>query len=295
MSHVPVLLNEVVGILDPQKGEFFIDGTFGEGGHATEILRRITPGGTFLGVDWDPEILERNADLPNRWPQNTVILENGNYADTFRMLKDHYLRKADGMIVDLGFSSWHIDESGRGFSFAKDEPLDMRYNPERNDRTAYEVVNSLPETELADVIYQYGEERNSRRIAKRIVDERRKKKIETAHELSEIVNSAFHFKGGKLSPATKTFQAIRIYVNGEFENIQKLLGSLPEILKPGGRLGIITFHSLEDKLVKDAFKLLHQKGQVDFLNKKVIKPGREEIIKNPKSRSAKLRAIHLKN
>ena len=293
--HTPVLLNEAIEILDPQKGEFFIDGTFGEGGHAKEILERLTPGGTLLGIDWDREILERNADLPNRWPENTVILENGNYADTPRILKDHYLAKADGMIVDLGFSSWHIDESRRGFSFAKDEPLDMRYNPERNDRTAYEVVNSLPEDELADVIYRYGEERNSRGIAKRIVEERRKKKIQTAHELSEIVNSAFRFRGGKLSPATKTFQAIRIYVNGEFENIRELLGSLPEILKPGGRLGVITFHSLEDKLVKDTFKLLHQKGQIDFLNKKVIKPGREEIIKNPKSRSAKLRAICLKN
>ncbi len=289
--HVPVLLNEAIEILDPQQGEFFIDGTFGEGGHAKEILKRITPQGTLLGIDWDREILARNADLPSRHPNDIVILENGNYADTPRILKDHYLPKADGMIVDLGFSSWHIDESGRGFSFAKDEPLDMRYNPEKNDRTAYKIVNSFPETELADVIYQYGEERNSRRIAKRIVEERRKKKIETAHELSEIVNSAFRFKSGKLSPATKTFQAIRIYVNGEFENIRKLLGSLPEILHPGGRLGIITFHSLEDKLVKDTFKMLRQKGKIEFLNKKVIKPGREEVTKNPKSRSAKFRGI----
>ncbi len=294
MSHVPVLLNEAIELLGPRKGEFFIDGTFGEGGHAKRILECLTPGGTLLGIDWDREILERNADLSGRYPNDTVILENGNYADTPRILKDHYLAKADGMIVDLGFSSWHIDESGRGFSFAKDEPLDMRYNPEKNDRTAYEVVNSFPETELADVIYRYGEERNSRRIAKRIIEERRKKRIETAHELSEIVNSAFHFKSGKLSPATKTFQAIRIYVNGEFENIRRLLGSLPEILHPGGRLGIITFHSLEDKLVKDAFKVLRQKGKIEFLNKKVVKPGREEIIKNPKSRSAKLRGIKIK-
>lgn len=286
--HIPVLLKEAIEILDPKEGEFFIDGTFGEGGHAREIAKLIAPGGTLLGIDWDKEILEKNSI---QMANVKVILEHGNYADAPAILAKRNLPKADGMIVDLGFSFWHIAESKRGFSFAKDESLDMRYDPEGNDRTAYEAVNTLSESDLADVIYRYGEERNSRRIAKRIVEERRKKKIETAHELSEIVNSAFHFKGGKISPATRTFQAIRIYVNDEFGNIRRLLGELPEILKPGGRLAVITFHSLEDKLVKENLKLLRGKNEITFLNKKVIKPGREEISRNPKSRSAKLRGI----
>ncbi len=293
--HTPVLLKEAIAILNPLEGEFFIDGTFGEGGHSKEILKRITPGGTLLGIDWDREILEHNSDLPDKWPNDTIILKHGNYADTPAILAKHNLPKADGMIVDLGFSFWHIDESKRGFSFMKDELLDMRYDPDGNDRTAYETVNTLRENELADIIYHYGDERNSRRIAKRIVEERRKKKIETAHELSEIVNSAFHFKDPRISPATRTFQAIRIYVNSELENIRKLLAELTGILKPGGRLGVITFHSIEDKIVKENFKLLHQENTIAFLNKKVIKPEREEIARNPKSRSAKLRAICLKN
>ncbi len=290
--HVPVLLKEAIAILNPKEGEFFIDGAFGEGGHAREIAKRIAPGGVLLGIDWDKEILEKNAKI--QMPNVKIILEHGNYAELPKILEKLKLPKADGMMLDLGFSSWHIDGSKRGFSFRENEPLDMRYDTEKNDLTAYEVVNSSNENDLADIIYRYGEERNSRRIAKRIVEERRKRKIETAHELSEIVNSAFHFKNQRISPATRTFQAIRIYVNGELENVGKLLSEIKDIVKPGGRMAVITFHSLEDRIVKDVFKSLQKNEEIYFLNKKVIKPGREETARNPKSRSAKLRAIKIK-
>lgn len=293
--HVPVLLKEAIEILSPEKGEFFIDGTLGGGGHAEEILKRISPGGTLLGIDWDPEMLEgtekrfEGLDLGSK-----KIFIKGNYADLPKILLGNHLPKADGMILDLGFSSWHIESSGRGFSFGKDEPLIMRYHAANGQPTAYEAVNGLSEKTLADIIYQYGEERNSRRIAKTIVTARKEKKIRTAKELAEIIDTAFGGRRGKTSNATKTFQALRIYVNGELENLKTVLGGLPEILRGGGRLGIITFHSLEDKIVKDAFKLLHKNGKIEFLNKKVIKPEREEILRNPKSRSAKLRAVTIK-
>lgn len=293
--HVPVLLKEAIEILSPEKGEFFIDGTVGAGGHAEEILKRISPGGTLLGIDWDPEMLEgtekrfEGLDLGSK-----KIFVKGNYADLPKILLGNHLPKADGMILDLGFSSWHIESSGRGFSFGKDEPLIMRYNAGEGELTAYEAVNSLDEKTLADIIYQYGEERNSRRIAKTIVTARKEKKIRTAKELAEIIDTAFGGRRGKTSNATKTFQALRIYVNGELENLKTVLDELPEILRGGGRLGIITFHSLEDKVVKDAFKLLHRNGKIEFLNKKVIKPEREEVLRNPRSRSAKLRAVTIK-
>ncbi|MCL4399670.1 16S rRNA (cytosine(1402)-N(4))-methyltransferase RsmH [Patescibacteria group bacterium] len=292
--HVPVLLKETVGILDPKKGEFFIDGTLGAGGHSEEILKRISPGGTLLGIDLDPEMLEKTKRRFEGLDLGSMkIFTEGNYADIPKVIQRHRLPKADGLILDLGFSSWHIESSGRGFSFALDEPLDMRYSPKINDLNAYSVVNGENEYELAKIIYEYGEERNSRRISKAIVTARRNKKIRTSRELSEIINSAFGGRQGKINNATKTFQAIRIYVNGELENLKTVLEETPEILKKGGRLGIITFHSLEDKIVKEKFKSLEKKGQAEILNKKVIKPEREEIIRNPKSRSAKLRAIKI--
>ncbi len=293
MSHVPVLLKEVIEILNPKKGEFFVDGTLGAGGHAEEILKKISPGGTLLGIDWDPGILEETKkrfeglDLGSK-----KIFVEGNYADLPRMLLGNHLPKADGMILDLGFSSWHIESSGRGFSFGKDEPLDMRYNS-RGGLTAYETVNGFGEKILADIIYQYGEERDSRRIAKAIVAARREKKIRTAKELANVIDTVFGGKRGATSNATKTFQALRIYVNGELENLKTILRELPEVLKIGGRVGIITFHSLEDRIVKNAFKMLQKNGQGKILNKKIIKPEREEVLGNPKSRSAKLRAIQI--
>ncbi len=294
MSHVPVLLKEAIEILNPQKGEFFIDGTLGVGGHAEEILKRISPGGTLLALDWDPEMVDETKkrfeglDLGSR-----KIFAEGNYADLPKILLRNHLPKADGLILDLGFSSWHLERSGRGFSFGADEPLIMKYNPQSEWLTASEAVNGLDEKSLANVIYEYGEERNSRRIAKAIVAARKKKKIRTARELAGIVNSAFGGKRGRINNATRTFQALRIYVNEELTNLAKVLGETGEILRPGGRMGVITFHSLEDKTVKDAFKLLHREGKTEFLNKKVIKPGREEVTRNPKSRSAKLRAVKI--
>ncbi|MEK7555359.1 MAG: 16S rRNA (cytosine(1402)-N(4))-methyltransferase RsmH [Patescibacteria group bacterium] len=303
--HTPVLLNETIEILNPQPGEFFIDGTIGSGGHAAEIFKRISPNGMLLGIDWDKAMIENvrqkiSAISNFQFLISKLILKNNNYANLPEILKNEKFGKADGLLIDLGFSSEQLDPpagGGRGFSFQKDEILDMRYsanndNDDDNGITAAEVVNSFSEKDLADIIYKYGEERFSRRIAKKIVEERRKKRIITTFELAEIVNRAVPGRG-RLNPATKTFQALRIYVNKELENLETLLKNLYNIIKPKGRVAIISFHSLEDRLIKNYFRDMAKQGKAEILTKKPIRPTFEEIQINPRSRSAKLRAIIL--
>jgi 16S rRNA (cytosine1402-N4)-methyltransferase len=333
--HIPVLLKEVVEVLNPKPGEFFIDGTIGSGGHSAAILERISSGGVLLGIDWDKKAIEmmREKIAANskicpvvkrsfyygvknprsnpaesgmlRGRQNSkLILVHGNYADLPGILKKYKLPKADGLLLDLGMSSEHLEKSGRGFTFQKDEPLIMRYQfqdvgrpgrPTSQILTAAEVVNTFSEKDLANIFYKYGEERYSRRIAKKIVEERKKKPIKTTFELVEIINKFYmNYKTRrtyKIHPATRVFQALRIYVNDELGNLEKLLKNLAEILKPGGRAAIISFHSLEDRLVKNHFRRLAKEGKVGILTKKPIKPTLEEIKQNPRSRSAKMRAI----
>lgn len=305
MNHVPVLLNEVIKILNLKPGDFFIDGTVGEGGHAKEIIKKVEPGGMFLGVDWDEEQAEkaRKNLIPNskfQIPKKVVIVQ-GNYREIPDIQKKRDFPKADGLLLDLGFSSAHL-ESGRGFTFQKDEPLNMRYSDIGG--TAADIVNALSEEKLADIFWQYGEEKASRKIAKAIVEARRKQNIKTTKQLAEIVENANNIwvyethnikkKGrGKVHPATKVFQALRIYVNDELGNLKSVLGNIGKIMRPGGRVAIISFHSLEDRIVKQAFKKLEEEGYARRINKKTIKPSREEIQKNPRSRSAKLRAIQI--
>lgn len=294
MTHIPVLLNETINVLNPEPGEFFIDGTFGSGGHSSEILKRVLPDGKLLGVDWD----ERNIELGKsiiKGQLTRVIFEQGNYADLPEILKKYNLSKANGLLLDLGFSSEQIENLGKGFSFLKDEPLIMRYD-NKNEMTAAEVVNSFSEKDLSDIFYKYGEERFSRSIAKKIVGERKKEKILTTSRLVEIIKQAVpkSYEKGRIHPATRTFQALRIFVNAELENLEKLLKNLGKIIKTGGRVAIISFHSLEDRIVKNYFREMDKNGTGNLLTKKPIIASEKEIALNPRSRSAKLRAIRIK-
>ena len=289
--HIPVLLNEVIEILSPKKGEFIIDGTFGAGGHSSAILEKISPNGILLAVDWDEQAIKKGK-LVVQSQKARVLLVHGNYADLPEILKKHRLPKADGLLLDLGFSSDQIESSGKGFSFLRNEPLDMRYDV-KQELTAAAVVNGFKEDELADVLYKYGDERMSRKIAKSVVEFRKKKKILETFELVEAINRAIPYRRGKIHPATRTFQALRIYVNGELDNIVRVLEDLPQIIKPGGRVAIISFHSLEDGIVKRFFKQMQRENKGEILTKKPVIPVKGEILSNPRSRSAKLRGIKL--
>lgn len=300
MIHKPVLLKETIEILSPMPGEFFIDGTFGAGGHSEAILEKIGPGGKLLGIDWDAVAIKRfKIEKLKDWGKNLILVQ-GNYVNIPEILKE--INKADpsiplrvnGLIIDLGLSSNQLENSGKGFSFMKDEILDMRFDSEGGARTAGEIINSLSEKELADIFWKYGEERNSRKIVRGIIEKRRKSRIKTTFELAEVVENAVS-RRGKIHPATKVFQALRIYVNDELGNLERLLENLGGILKPQGRAAIISFHSLEDRLVKNYFRDMAKSGRAEILTKKPIVPSQEEIKNNQRSRSAKLRGIKYDN
>lgn len=288
MPHIPVLLEETIKALDPQEGEFIVDGTVDGGGHAEAILARIGPKGKLLGVELDEEILKGCRERLGHAKNADLAL--GNYKDLPEILKEKKLGLADGLLLDLGFSSEQLI-SGRGFSFEKDEPLLMTYGKDTVPAKVW--LKKLKEAELADIIYRFGGERMSRRIARAIKTAR---EINTSKELAEIVRRALpgNYERHRIHPATRTFQALRIFVNGELENLAQTLQELPRIVRPGGRVAIISFHSLEDKLVKDGFKRMVKEGTAELLFKKPIPATYEEIKKNPRSRSAKLRAIILR-
>ena len=300
MPHIPVLLQEVIALTDPRLGEFVIDGTVGSGGHARAFAEIIGPKGKFLGVDWDEDSvtiaskeLQPLKKEKNIWP--AVFIEQANYTEIPEILRKKKIGKADILLLDLGFSSMQIDDPKRGFSFRAEEwaPLDMRY--ERKGPTAADEINGLPESELADIIFRYGEERNARRIAHGIVAARRRKKFSTVQELVRAIHDSFppSRQHGKIHFATRTFQALRIHVNHEFENIQKAMDDLQEVLGSGGRAAVITFHSAEDRIVKRAFRSLAEQKVATLVTKKPVVPTREEVRRNPRARSAKLRVIRL--
>jgi 16S rRNA (cytosine1402-N4)-methyltransferase len=295
VKHVPVLLKEVVESLNLSKGKFIVDGTIDGGGHAREIVAKIMPGGRFLGIDLDIDLLEKiKESFMKEFSGNecNVRVEWGNYKDMDYVLNQNHLGKPDGILLDLGFSSFHLDDSGRGFSFQKDERLDMRYDT-TSGISAAEVVNSTDERVLADMIWKFGEEKFSRQIAKAIVQSRRKNRIETTLQLSEIISGGVpaFYRRGKINPATKTFQALRIYVNDELRNLAEFLQKVPEVIASGGRVSIISFHSLEDRMVKKAFADFKKEGLARIITKKPIVATREEVARNPRSRSAKLRVL----
>jgi 16S rRNA (cytosine1402-N4)-methyltransferase len=299
VGHVPVLLKEAIDFLAVRRGGTVIDATVGLGGHSLEIAKRLGAPGHLIGVDKDPAALEiaqarlvvgrrslvvgeSGQPANSDWP--TVTLLHGSFAE---IANDQAPGSIDGVLADLGVSSLQFDTAARGFSFQADAPLDMRMNP-LSERTAEQVVNHLDERELADVIYEFGEERRSRRIARAIV---RSRPVHTTRELVAVISAAARsMKHERIHPATRTFQALRIFVNRELDDLRDLMTSAPQILKPGGRLVVISFHSLEDRIVKDAFRDGVKLGHYRILTKKPVTASEEEIDRNPRSRSAKMRA-----
>lgn len=293
MLHIPVLLKESIEKLSPKEGEFFIDCTGGGGGHSREILKRIGKRGKLLVIDWDKNNVRNLKEIFK--DNENVFVEQANYKDAPELVEKNKLGKADGLIIDLGFSTDQIEEGGRGFSFLKEEILDMRYELKEGGLTAAEVVNQFSEKDLADIFYKYGEERYSRQIAKNIVESRRKKRILMTFDLVEIIRSSVpkKYERGRINPATRVFQALRIYVNDELGNLEEILKNLRVLMNKNGRVAIISFHSLEDRIVKNYFREMVKNSFADFINKKPIVPTDEEILNNPKSRSAKMRAIRV--
>jgi 16S rRNA (cytosine1402-N4)-methyltransferase len=276
------LLDEVVAWLDPRPGAILVDGTVGAGGHARPLAERVGPEGRVIGLDRDPEMLALASRATEGLP---VTLIQSSYARLMDVLDDLEIDRIDGILLDLGLSSDQLAWSHRGFSFAADGPLDMRFDP-RLHVSAADLVNSLDAEELANIIYQYGEERHSRRIARRIVEERRVEPIVTTARLAEIVRRSVPGKWGAIDPATRTFQALRIEVNDELAALDDLLAELGGCLSENGRAAIISFHSLEDRRVKHAFR---DDPELTVLTRKPVTASAEELAANARSRSAKLR------
>jgi 16S rRNA (cytosine1402-N4)-methyltransferase len=285
--HVPVLAAEVVHFLAPQPGQTIVDCTVGAGGHARLIAERLAPGGRLIGLDQDPAMLElarpQLAGLP-------VTLVQAGFDQIADVLREQSVTAVDGVLADLGISSDQLDDPNRGLSFQHDAPLDMRMDPTRGE-TAADLLRRLPERDLADLIYQFGEERFSRRIAQRIVEARDREPVETTGQLAALVRQCVPRGRGGIDPATRTFQALRIAVNDELGALDSLLTQLPNCVRPGGRAVIISFHSLEDRRVKQAFR---DSAVWQVLTKKPVTAGEDEERSNPRSRSAKLRAAQRK-
>ncbi len=297
-SHLPVLLAESLEFLAVATNGVYVDGTVGEGGHTEGILRASGPNGVVLGIDRDPRSLAVARRRLDRYGSR-AMLAHGNYADMGRIAADHGISEVDGILLDLGFSSRQVNTAGYGFSFQTDEPLDMRYNPVGD--TAADIVNSASEGELADVIFRYGEERRSRAIARAIV---RSRPIETTGQLAQVVARSVGGRRGGRHPATRTFQALRIAVNQELTQVEAGLAAAGELLKPGGRLAVISYHSLEDRLVKEWMDretatcvcppefpvcVCEQEPRFRTVRRRIVRPTNEEITDNPRSRSARLR------
>jgi 16S rRNA (cytosine1402-N4)-methyltransferase len=289
-NHVPVLLKEAIDFLSVRRGGTYIDATVGLGGHSYEIAKRLGAPGRLIGLDKDPAALEiagsrlRASGVGEAdWP--AIELRQASFAS----LAEARSPIADGLLADIGVSSLQLNDAARGFSFQADGPLDMRMDP-RSERTAEQVVNHLDERELADVIYEFGEERRSRRIARAIV---RSRPIRSTAHLADVISAAarpMNSEQRRIHPATRTFQALRIFVNRELDDLRALLDAAPRVMKPGGRVVVISFHSLEDRIVKDAFREAAKQGSMSLLTKKPLTATEEESDRNPRARSAKLRA-----
>jgi 16S rRNA (cytosine1402-N4)-methyltransferase len=289
-QHVPVLLEESLEYLNVQPGGVYVDATLGLGGHSAAIARKLGGAGKLICFDRDPEAMGKAQarlaavaeELGAEMPQVQYVPRP--FSEIAEVIEPGSL---NGLLADFGVSSLQLDEAHRGFSFRTDGPLDMRMDS-RSELTAQQVVNQADEEDLANLIYEFGEERRSRRIARAIV---RARPIETTAELARVISAvAPSMKGDKIHPATRTFQALRIRVNDEIGEIQSLLKSAESLLKPGGRVVLISFHSLEDRPVKDSFKEAAKAGTLEILTKKPVVAGEQESLRNPRSRSAKLRA-----
>jgi 16S rRNA (cytosine1402-N4)-methyltransferase len=288
-GHVPVLLKEAIDFLTVRRGGTYLDATVGLGGHSYEIAKRLGAPGHLIGFDKDPAALEmarKKLMAISESERPHVTLMHGSFAEVGERVAPASL---DGLLADLGVSSLQLSDAARGFSFQAEGPLDMRMNP-MSGETAEQVVNHVDERELADVIYEFGEERRSRRIARAIV---RSRPIRTTKQLVEVVSAAarsMNQKHERIHPATRTFQALRIFVNRELDDLKALFEASPGVLKPGGRLVVISFHSLEDRIVKDAMREGAKDEYFRLLTKKPVTASEDEIDRNPRSRSAKMRA-----
>jgi 16S rRNA (cytosine1402-N4)-methyltransferase len=291
--HIPVLLNESIAALDPKPNENFIDCTFGWGGHSLAILEKNEPKGLVIGLDWDRESLQKFKLMnPEAAANKRLILENINFAEIRQVAAAHKIERINGILFDLGMSSWHVDASQKGFSFSKDELLDMRYSA-NGETTAADIINSRSAADMEKIFEDYGQENYAKKIAKAVEKERRQKPIKTTGELVSIIESAIprgpaNYRKNSIA---RIFQALRIAVNSEFENIEKGISEAFDILSDGGRMAVITFHSLEDGIIKRMFREFADTGKAELINKKPIVPTSEEIDDNPRARSAKLRAI----
>ena len=296
LQHKPVMCEEVLSILNPSDGCVYLDGTLGAGGHSRKILESADC--SVVGIDKDPTAIELCRDLEKRYG-NKFLSINGSFGNLSQHLNSIGINKIDGILLDLGTSSMQLGTPERGFSFQFDAPLDMRMT--QTGERAYDIINSLSEDSLADIIFYFGEERRSRKIAKAIVNKRKIKKIKTTFDLNEIILSVKKANNKKIHPATKTFQALRIYINNELKDLYEALISIEKVLSEKGRLVVISFHSLEDRIVKNFIRensiplRKYDPKNPDkifvYENRKVIKPSEYEVKKNRRSRSAKLRWV----
>jgi 16S rRNA (cytosine1402-N4)-methyltransferase len=301
MTHRPVLYKEIIHALQPRRGGHYVDGTLGAGGHARGILEACSPDGLLLGLDVDPQALALARETLAPY-EGRIHLVQASYISMAEQLAALKWPAVDGIVLDLGASSMQFDNAERGFSFMQDGPLDMRFGPHAL-QSAADLVNSLPERDLADLIFEYGEDRDSRKIARAIVEHR---PLRTTRELVAVIEKASPRRGDRLHPATQTFQALRIAVNDELAAVGKTLPQAVAALGPGGRLAVISFHSLEDRIVKEYFrdqskdivnppyeKIYEEerKAVVKLVNRKPILPSDEETKENPRARSAKLRVV----
>ena len=296
LQHKPVMCEEVLSILNPSDGCVYLDGTLGAGGHSRKILESADC--SVVGIDKDPTAIELCRDLEKQYG-NKFLSINGSFGNLSQHLNSIGINKIDGILLDLGTSSMQLGTPERGFSFQFDAPLDMRMT--QTGERAYDIINSLSEDSLANIIFYFGEERRSRKIAKAIVNKRKIKKIKTTFDLNEIILSVKKANNKKIHPATKTFQALRIYINNELKDLYEALISIEKVLSEKGRLVVISFHSLEDRIVKNFIKensmplRKYDPKNPDkifvYENRKVIKPSEYEVKKNRRSRSAKLRWV----
>ncbi|MGE5334995.1 MAG: 16S rRNA (cytosine(1402)-N(4))-methyltransferase RsmH [Nitrososphaerota archaeon] len=302
--HLPVMPDEVLSALQPRAGGRYLDGTLGGAGHTRLLLDASAPDGRVLAIDADPLALDRaRALLPEALAGGRLLLRHGNFAQMSQLASAADFLPVDGILLDLGLSSDQLADRARGFSFTHDAPLDMRFDTSRGVSAA-DLVNTLPEDELADLIWRYGEERRSRAIARRIGEARQRQPITRTGELARLVASVVHGRPGGIHPATRTFQALRIAVNDELASLEAALPAAIELLRPGGRLAVISFHSLEDRIVKQTFQR-EERGcicppelpacvcgrvpRLRIITRHPLTAGAEEIAANPRARSAKLR------
>ncbi len=292
MIHTAVLRKEVLENLDPKQNENFVDCTIGEGGHAEDILKKNGPAGKLLGIDLDPQQI-----ISSHWLEavnkDRVILVNDSYTHITEIVERKDFQPINGILLDLGMSSVQLVNAHKGFSFQVDQGLDMRYNDETGYLTAEKIVNEWAEDKIEEILKNYGEEKFARKIAKNIVEQRKLGRIKTTFQLIEIIKDATpsSYWRGKIHYATRTFQALRIAVNDELENVKRVLPQAVSLLALEGRLAVISFHSLEDRIVKQFFAQEAKRGTIKIINKKPITAGRDELSKNARARSAKLRVV----